>query len=90
VVGATKPQELGAIRKLVPEHFFLVPGVGAQGGSLSEVCEHGMNKDCGLLINASRSIIYASNGLDFAEKAKEEAQQMNAEMKKILQQQGII
>ncbi len=90
VVGATKPQELGAIRKLVPEHFFLVPGVGAQGGSLSDVCEHGMNKDCGLLINASRSIIYASNGLDFAEKAKEEAQKMNGEMKKILQQQGII
>jgi orotidine-5'-phosphate decarboxylase len=90
VVGATKPQELGGIREMVPEHFFLVPGVGAQGGSLAEVVAHGMNKDCGLLVNASRSIIYASNGKDFAEKAKEEAQKMAAEMKQLLQQHQVI
>jgi orotidine-5'-phosphate decarboxylase len=73
VVGATKPEELGQIRKQVPNYFFLVPGVGAQGGSLEDVVKHGINKDCGLLINASRSIIYASDGLDFAEKAAHEA-----------------
>jgi orotidine-5'-phosphate decarboxylase len=90
VVGATKPQELGAIRKLVPEHFFLVPGIGAQGGSLAEVAQYGMSNDCGLLVNASRSIIYASSNTDFAEKAKEEAQQMQAEMKILLTQYGVI
>lgn len=90
VVGATKPQELGEIRKKIPQHFFLVPGVGAQGGSLEEVAAHGMNSDCGLLVNASRSIIYAGSGTDFAEKAQEEAQRMNAEMKTLLAQHGII
>jgi orotidine-5'-phosphate decarboxylase len=90
VVGATKPQELGDIRKMVPDHFFLVPGVGAQGGSLADVAAHGMNKDCGLLVNASRSIIYASNGNDFAEKAKEEAKKMADEMKQLLLQHAVI
>lgn len=90
VVGATKPQELGEIRKLIPDHFLLVPGVGAQGGSLEEVAASGMNKDCGLLINASRSILYAGNGNDFAEKAKDEAMKMAGEMKKLLQQHHII
>jgi orotidine-5'-phosphate decarboxylase len=80
VVGATKPQELGEIRKLVPGYFFLVPGVGAQGGSLEEVVKYGMNSDCGLLINASRSIIYAGSGTDFAEKAATEAKAMADEM----------
>jgi orotidine-5'-phosphate decarboxylase len=86
VVGATKPQEFAEIRKQVPNHFLLVPGVGAQGGSLSEVAKYGMTSDCGLLINASRSIIYAGNDADFAEKAAAEAQNMAVEMKALLQQ----
>lgn len=90
VVGATKPQELGEIRKLVPGYFFLVPGVGAQGGSLEEVAQHGMNSDCGLLVNASRSIIYAGSGADFAEKAAEEAKKMAAEMAVLLEKYKVI
>ena len=90
VVGATKPQELGLIRKQVPNYFFLVPGVGAQGGSLADVAKHGINPDCGLLINASRSIIYASSGEDFAQKAGEEAKAMATEMAVLLKQYQII
>ena len=84
VVGATQSEMLADIRKIVPVHFLLVPGVGAQGGSLAEVCRHGMTKDCGLLINASRSVIYASNGEDFAEAAAAEASRLAAEMKTYL------
>lgn len=84
VVGATKAEYFAEIRKMVPDNFFLVPGVGAQGGSLSEVCQYGMNAEVGLLINSSRGIIYASNGTDFAEKAREEAQQLQQEMEAIL------
>ncbi len=84
VVGATKAEELGRIRTMIPDHFLLVPGVGAQGGSLKEVAKYGMNRDCGLLVNASRSIIYAGNGTGFAEKAATEAQSMAAEMKTLL------
>ena len=84
VVGATKAEYFTAIRKIVPDSFLLVPGVGAQGGSLSEVCKYGMNANIGLLINSSRGIIYASNGLDFAEKAREEALKMQQEMEEIL------
>jgi orotidine-5'-phosphate decarboxylase len=80
VVGATKPQDFITIRKHAPKHFLLVPGVGAQGGSLAEVVKYGMIGDIGLLINASRSIIYASNGRDFAEAARDEAQKMSLEM----------
>ena len=80
VVGATKANMLDAIRKIVPEHFLLVPGVGAQGGSLQDVCKHGLTKDIGLLVNSSRGIIYASNQKDFAEKAAEEAKKMADEM----------
>jgi len=80
VVGATQAHDLAHIRTIVPEHFLLVPGVGAQGGNLEEVSRYGMNKSCGLLVNASRSIIYAGNGLDFAEKAKQEAQALQKEM----------
>ncbi|WP_090339063.1 orotidine-5'-phosphate decarboxylase [Dyadobacter koreensis] len=80
VVGATQAHDLANIRTIVPEHFLLVPGVGAQGGNLEEVSRYGMNKSCGLLVNASRSIIYASSGLDFAQKAKEEAQTLQKEM----------
>ncbi len=80
VTGATRPEYLQKIRALAPETFLLVPGVGAQGGSLSEVVKHGKTKNIGLLINASRSIIYASNGEDFAEKAGEEAKRLAEEM----------
>jgi orotidine-5'-phosphate decarboxylase len=90
VVGATKPEELGKIRKMVPDYFFLVPGVGAQGGSLSDVCNYGLNNEIGLLINASRSIIYASSSDDFAEKAAIESAAMANEMKEILKVKGII
>ena len=74
VVGATKADMLGDVRRIVPGSFLLVPGVGAQGGSLEEVCKYGLNSDCGLLVNSSRGIIYASNGTDFAEAAAREAQ----------------
>ncbi len=90
VVGATQAQMLENIRKIVPNNFLLVPGVGAQGGSLEEVAKYGMNKDCGLLVNASRSILYASNKEDFAEKAKEEAKTMQTEMEVLLRQRGVI
>lgn len=80
VVGATKAEYFAEIRKIVPDNFLLVPGVGAQGGSLQEVCKYGLNDDIGLLINSSRGIIYASNGEDFAEKAKESAEKLQKEM----------
>lgn len=88
VVGATRAEGIGEVRKLVPNHFFLVPGVGAQGGSLQEVTDYGWNKDCGLLVNSSRAIIYASNTTDFAEKAREEAQKLQMEMADILTKKG--
>lgn len=81
VVGATKAAELSSIRKIIPEHFLLIPGVGAQGGSLAEVCKHGLNKDCGLLINASRAIIYAGKNEKFAEEARVVALQYQTEMR---------
>jgi orotidine-5'-phosphate decarboxylase len=84
VVGATKAEYFTEIRKIIPDSFLLVPGVGAQGGSLQEVCKYGMNNDIGLLINSSRAIIYASSGEDFAEKAREEALKMQQEMEQIL------
>jgi orotidine-5'-phosphate decarboxylase len=84
VVGATKAEYFTEIRKIVPDSFLLVPGVGAQGGSLSEVCKYGMNDNVGLLINSSRGIIYASNGTDFAEVARAEALKMQQEMETIL------
>ena len=84
VVGATKAEYFAEIRKIVPDSFLLVPGVGAQGGSLSEVCKYGMNANIGLLINSSRDIIYASNGTDFVEKARAEALKMQQEMEEIM------
>jgi len=84
VVGATKAEMLSDIRKIVPDSFLLVPGVGVQGGSLQEVAKFGMNKFCGLLVNSSRGIIYASNGEDFAEKAREEALILQKEMEELL------
>ncbi|MCR5445341.1 MAG: orotidine-5'-phosphate decarboxylase [Bacteroidales bacterium] len=80
VVGATKAQMLTDVRRIVPSSFLLVPGVGAQGGSLEEVCRYGLNNDCGLLVNSSRGIIYASNGTDFAEAAGREAQKLQQQM----------
>lgn len=86
VVGATKAYVLDGIRQIVPDHFLLVPGVGAQGGSLHDVAAYGMNSSCGLLVNSSRGIIYASTGEDFAEAAGAEAQKMQKEMKQLLAQ----
>lgn len=80
VVGATKAEEFAGIRKIIPDHFLLVPGVGAQGGSLRDVSKFGLNKDCGLLVNASRAIIYASENEDFAAEARAIAQQYQTEM----------
>ena len=84
VVGATKAKELESIRKIIPSHFILVPGVGAQGGSLEEVTKYGKNKEIGLLVNASRAIIFASSENDFAEKAALVAQQYAQEMKTLM------
>jgi orotidine-5'-phosphate decarboxylase len=90
VVGATRAEGIGEVRKIVPNHFFLVPGVGAQGGSLEDVVHYGWNNDCGLLVNASRSILYASNGSDFAEKATEEAKSLQQQMAELLHQKGFV
>lgn len=84
VVGATRPDYFQKIRKIVPDHFLLVPGVGAQGGDLQGVCQYGLNNDIGLLINSSRGIIYASSKEDFAEKARESAKKLQHEMQTIL------
>lgn len=80
VIGATRPEMFSEIRKIIPDHFLLVPGVGAQGGSVKEVAKHGMNKEVGLLVNVSRQIIFASNEKDFAEKARKEALSLQKEM----------
>lgn len=80
VVGATQGEMFKDIRKCAPQHFLLVPGVGAQGGSLQDVCKYGMNKDCGLLVNSSRGIIYASKDENFAEAAAEKAKELQKEM----------
>lgn len=84
VVGATKSEMFDDVRRIVPGSFLLVPGVGAQGGSLEEVCKHGLNKDCGLLVNSSRGIIYASNGTDFAEAAAAEVRKLQQQMAAVL------
>ena len=90
VVGATRGEAFTKVRQRVPDHFLLVPGVGAQGGSLQEVCQYGMNKDCGLLVNSTRGIIYASDGKDFAERAREEALKLQQEMQIELERAGLI
>ena len=90
VVGATQAEMLSEIRKLVPDHFLLVPGVGAQGGSLEEVAKYGLNEQCGLLVNSSRGIIYASNETDFAEQARAEAKKLQQEMELILLKNNIL
>jgi orotidine-5'-phosphate decarboxylase len=85
VVGATQADEFLNIRKITPEHFYLVPGIGAQGGSLQEISQRAMTDDCGLLVNASRAIIYASNKENFAEEARNVAVSYQAEMNGYLQ-----
>ncbi|MBO4850754.1 MAG: orotidine-5'-phosphate decarboxylase [Prevotella sp.] len=89
VVGATQGAMFKEIRRLAPEHFLLVPGVGAQGGSLQEVCRYGMISDCGLLVNSSRGIIYTSNGTDFAEAAAASTRKLQEEMALELEKAGI-
>ena len=84
VVGATQAEKIAGIRKLAPDHFFLVPGIGAQGGDLDLVSKHGMNKQCGLLVNSARAIIYASGGTDFATAAEREARKVQDEMDRYL------
>ncbi|MBQ9471409.1 MAG: orotidine-5'-phosphate decarboxylase [Bacteroidales bacterium] len=90
VVGATRPDYLKAVRRVAPNHFLLVPGVGAQGGRLDDVARHGMNRQCGLLVNSSRSIIYADTGRRFAEAARCAAVELQGQMQQQLQQAGLI
>ncbi len=89
VVGATRGQLLEDVRRIVPDSFLLVPGVGAQGGSLEEVVRYGITPDCGLLVNSSRGIIFASNGIDFADAAAEEARKLRDQMALLLEEHGI-
>ena len=84
VVGATKASFLKEIREIVPDQFLLIPGIGAQGGSLEEVCTYGLNSQVGLLVNSSRGIIYASAGADFAEAAREKAKALQLQMSRVL------
>ncbi len=90
VVGATRPEMLADIRKLVPDHFFLVPGVGAQGGTVEAVAKFGMNNDCGLLVNSSRGIIYAGNDENCAHEAEKAAQELQQQMAQALEDKGVI
>ena len=90
VVGATRGSAFADVRKFAPNHFLLVPGVGAQGGDLQEVCRFGLNSQCGLLVNSSRGIIYASKGEDFAERAREEALKLQKEMAEILVKASLV
>ncbi len=90
VTGATRAERLRDVRRLVPEHFLLVPGVGAQGGSLEEVARHGMNDRCGLLVNSSRGIIYAGGQEDFAEAAAAKARDLQRQMQRLLEEKGLV
>ena len=90
VIGATHPEAFRGIRNLAPHNFFLVPGVGAQGGSLKGVCDHGMNEQVGLLINSSRGIIYSSSSTDFADSAREQSRKLQSQMSDILKDSGHI
>lgn len=90
VVGATQGERFTDVRKVAPKSFLLVPGVGAQGGSLQDVCKYGMIEDCGLLVNSSRGVIYVSKGEDFAEAAAQAAESVQKEMETILKERGIV
>ena len=89
VVGATRSEQLSEVRNIIPDHFLLVPGIGVQGGSLTEVAKYGMNEDCGLLVNSSRGIIYAGDGINFAEQAREEAKRLQHKMDILLSEKGL-
>ena len=89
VIGATRSEQLLEVREIIQNHFLLVPGVGSQGGYVEEVSKYGMNDECGLLVNSSRGIIYASTEIDFAEKAREEAQKLQFKMDILLSEKGI-
>lgn len=89
VVGATKAEMLEGIRRIVPDHFLLVPGVGAQGGSLEEVAQYGMNAHCGLIVNSSRGIIFADHTENFAVRAGEEARKLQKDMERLLKEKGV-
>ncbi len=90
VTGATRAEKLADVRRIVPDHFLLVPGVGAQGGSLAEVARYGMNDRCGLLVNSSRGIIYAGDGPDFAERAAGKAQELQQQMELLLREKDVL
>lgn len=90
VVGATQGEMFSDVRRIVPHHFLLVPGVGAQGGSLQEVCKYGMTNECGLLVNSSRGILYASSGTDFAEAAATEAAKLQQQMEGELEAHHVV
>ena len=90
VVGATKAKSLKEIRKIIPNSFLLVPGFGAQGGSLSDVCDFGLNENCGIIVNSSRQIIYSDNSTDFAKKSAEVSSLIQKEMSNELSKKGII
>lgn len=89
VAGATRPEQIGEIREIIPDHFLLVPGIGAQGGDLQKTAQFGLNKDCGLLVNSSRGIIFADSTENFAEAAKTEAQKLQQQMHTTMQNAGI-
>ena len=89
VVGATKAESFKKIREIIPDHFLLVPGVGAQGGDLEQVAKYGMNKSCGLLVNSSRAIIFADNTEDFDKIAAEKAKEMQLQMDTLLKSYGL-
>ena len=89
VVGATRASMLVKVREIVPDHFLLIPGVGAQGGDLAEVAEYGLNGQCGLIVNSSRAIIYADSTKRFAEGAREKAREIQGHMKEILKNKGL-
>jgi len=90
VVGATRAEKIADVRKIVPKHFFLVPGIGAQGGSLDDVANYGWNEDCGLLVNSSRGILYAGNDVDFADKSRTVALDIQQQMAKILKDKNFV
>jgi orotidine-5'-phosphate decarboxylase len=90
VVGATQAEMLQVIRTIVPDHFLLVPGVGAQGGSLEKVAEYGMNNNGGLIVNSARGIIYADNSEKFADAAREEAKKLQIKMAGLLKKKGVV
>ena len=89
VVGATQVDMLANVRKYIPDHFLLIPGIGSQGGSLDDVVKYGMTKECGLIVNSSRALIYAGEGLDFASRTRAATEAIQSQMDTLLKQSGI-